>query len=70
MYYTPNEARQNLFVLTLAQVTSIVTKTNDDGTVTATGANFIYEETAHQVTVLKEVCLCAGYFINLLMGVR
>ncbi|KAH9934342.1 alcohol oxidase [Fomitopsis serialis] len=63
-YYVPNAARHNLTVLVSAHVASIVTRRNADGTLTATGVNFIHGGSNHVVHASKEVCLSAGAIMS------
>ncbi|KAL0563879.1 hypothetical protein V5O48_018181, partial [Marasmius crinis-equi] len=63
-YYQPNESRENLFVLPLANVTKIITDKSADGNLTATAVEFIHDGSPSQVKVGKEVVISAGTIMS------
>lgn len=59
-FYLPNKHRQNLTVIVTAPVRQIVTKTNENGELVATGVKFEYDGKTHQATAIREIILSAG----------
>ncbi|EMD36319.1 hypothetical protein CERSUDRAFT_115252 [Gelatoporia subvermispora B] len=64
MYYKPVASRENLIVLVNAQVSRLQVKTNDDGTITATGVQFMHDGNLSEARAKKEVVLCAGAIMS------
>lgn len=59
-YYLPYKDRKNLSVLVDALVTRVVTEKTSDGSLLATGVEFIHIGKTHTVKVRKEAILAAG----------
>ncbi|KAJ7488067.1 alcohol oxidase [Mycena latifolia] len=63
VYYQPNASRPNLTVLVCAHVTKLIL-TRAGGVATADQVRFLYDGKDYEVTVGKEVILCAGTIIS------
>ncbi|PYI02594.1 glucose-methanol-choline oxidoreductase-like protein [Aspergillus sclerotiicarbonarius CBS 121057] len=61
-YYLPAKGRRNLHVVTRALVNKVLLETLPDGDVTATGVNYIKDDTEFTVKALREVIISAGTF--------
>ncbi|KAL0952842.1 hypothetical protein HGRIS_007067 [Hohenbuehelia grisea] len=59
-YYLPNQARENLKILTGALVSRIILDETEDELQSASGVEFIHNGATHTVRVKKEVVVCAG----------
>lgn len=60
MYYQPAKDRANLTVLVGAHVCRINNRENENGKLTATGVDFLYQGSQYEVSCAREVCICAG----------
>ena len=60
-YHKPNEAQENMVVLTGAQVTKIVMEPDKDGLNRAVGIDFAHDGQAYQLRgIRKDIILSAG----------
>ncbi|KAJ7866482.1 alcohol oxidase [Mycena leptocephala] len=63
MYYQPNAARPNLTVLVSAHVKKLILK-HESGAVTADRVRFVHGGKDYEISVAKEVILCAGAIMS------
>lgn len=64
-FFLPNAGRQNLTVLTHAWANKVLTTSDENKTVKATGVEFEHGSKVHIVRAKKEVILCAGLVIRI-----